>query len=90
MQADHSGDQAMYRRNVTHGGILHRRVAVPKSAHLLLEELARYPDTRWERQPLRELIATVAQRWRRPSLLCRRPSLTRPLEISGKRATSIA
>ena len=84
MQADHSGDQAMYRRNVTHGGILHRRVAVPKSAHLLLEELARYPDTRWE------LIATVAQRWRRPSLLCRRPSLTRPLEISGKRATSIA
>ena len=46
VQADHSGDQAMYGRNVTHEEILHGKVAVPESAHRLLAELARYPETR--------------------------------------------
>jgi len=46
VQADHSGDQAMYGSKVTRGEILHGKVAVPESAHRLLEELARYPETR--------------------------------------------
>jgi lipid-binding SYLF domain-containing protein len=43
VQADHSGDQAMYGHNVTHGEILHGKVKVPESAHHLLQELSRYP-----------------------------------------------
>jgi lipid-binding SYLF domain-containing protein len=46
VQADHSGDQAMYGSKVTRGEILHGKVAVPESAHRLLAELARYPETR--------------------------------------------
>jgi lipid-binding SYLF domain-containing protein len=43
VQADHSGDQAMYGPDVTHGEILHGKVPVPESANRLLEELDRYP-----------------------------------------------
>ena len=46
VQADHSGDQAMYGRNVTHEEILHGKVKVPQSAHHLLAELGRYPAHR--------------------------------------------
>jgi len=46
VQADKSGDQAMYGRNVTHGEILHGRVAAPEAAHHLLEELSSYPANR--------------------------------------------
>lgn len=46
VQTDKSGDRAMYGRNVTHGEILHGRVAVPESAHRLVEELGSYPADR--------------------------------------------
>jgi lipid-binding SYLF domain-containing protein len=46
VQADHSGDQAMYGPNVTRGEILHGKVAVPESARSLVEELGRYPANR--------------------------------------------
>ena len=42
VQADHSGDKAMYGSNVTRQEILDGKVAVPKSARRLLAELARY------------------------------------------------
>ena len=43
LQADRSGDKAMYGRDVTHAEILQGTVAVPESAHRLVEELGRYP-----------------------------------------------
>jgi lipid-binding SYLF domain-containing protein len=43
VQADHSGDKAMYGRDVTHQEILSGKVAVPEPARGLLEELASYP-----------------------------------------------
>jgi lipid-binding SYLF domain-containing protein len=46
VQADHSGDKAMYGSDVTHQEILHGKVAVPESARRLLEELAKYPSRR--------------------------------------------
>jgi len=46
VQADHSGDKAMYGRDVTHEEILKGRVAVPASARNLLAELRRYPAHR--------------------------------------------
>jgi lipid-binding SYLF domain-containing protein len=42
VQADHSGDKAMYGSDVTHQEILHGKVAVPEPAQRLLAELARY------------------------------------------------
>jgi lipid-binding SYLF domain-containing protein len=46
VQADHSGDKAMYGRDVTHEEILDGKVAVPEPAGRLLEELGRYPARR--------------------------------------------
>jgi lipid-binding SYLF domain-containing protein len=46
VQADHSGDKAMYGSDVTHQEILSGKVAVPEPARRLLEELARYPAQR--------------------------------------------
>ena len=46
VQADHSGDQAMYGPNATRREILHGGVAAPESAHRLLEELGGYPARR--------------------------------------------
>ena len=46
VQADRSGDQAMYGSNVTRGEILHGGVAAPESAHALLEELGGYAANR--------------------------------------------
>jgi lipid-binding SYLF domain-containing protein len=46
VQADKSGDQAMYGSNVTRQEILHGKVAVPEQAQRLLEELARYSSRR--------------------------------------------
>jgi len=46
LQADHSGDQAMYGSAVTHEEILGGKVAVHASARNLLAELARYPEHR--------------------------------------------
>ena len=43
VQADRSGDKAMYGPNVTKQEILHGRVAVPEDAHALVRELASYP-----------------------------------------------
>jgi lipid-binding SYLF domain-containing protein len=43
VQADHSGDRAMYGSEVTHEEILGGRLAAPESAHRLLEELGSYP-----------------------------------------------
>ena len=42
VQADRSGDKAMYGSHVTRQEILNGKVAVPKSARSLLEELAKY------------------------------------------------
>jgi SH3 domain-containing YSC84-like protein 1 len=42
VQADHSGDRAMYGRNVTPREILDGKVAVPEPARSLLAELGRY------------------------------------------------
>jgi lipid-binding SYLF domain-containing protein len=49
VQADHSGDRAMYGSEVSHQEILHGKVAPPESAHHLLEELDSYPSHRAER-----------------------------------------
>jgi lipid-binding SYLF domain-containing protein len=46
VQADRSGDKAMYGSDVTHQEILNGKVAVPEPARRLLEELARYPAQR--------------------------------------------
>jgi lipid-binding SYLF domain-containing protein len=46
VQADHSGDQAMYGSNVTRREILDRKIAVPQPARRLLAELAKYPAHR--------------------------------------------
>ena len=46
VQADHSGDKAMYGSDVTHQEILHGKVAVPQPARRLLAELAKYPAHR--------------------------------------------
>jgi lipid-binding SYLF domain-containing protein len=46
VQADHSGDKAMYGHDVTHHEILHGGVAVPEPAERLLAELASYPVRR--------------------------------------------
>jgi lipid-binding SYLF domain-containing protein len=46
VQADHSGDQAMYTSNVTRREILDGKVAVPPTARRLLAELAKYPAHR--------------------------------------------
>ena len=46
VQADQSGDRAMYGSNVTRQEILNGKVAVPKSAWNLLEELAKYATHR--------------------------------------------
>jgi lipid-binding SYLF domain-containing protein len=43
VQADHSGDKAMYGRDVTHEDILQGKVAVPQSARRLLADLGKYP-----------------------------------------------
>ena len=43
VQADKSGDKAMYGANITRGEILHGGVAVPEAARRLLRELAAYP-----------------------------------------------
>ena len=43
VQADHSGDKAMYGSDVTHQEILHGKVAVPQQARRLLAGLAKYP-----------------------------------------------
>jgi lipid-binding SYLF domain-containing protein len=45
MQADKSGDQAMYGRNVNRHDILSGKVAVPASARQLLHEIGGYPTT---------------------------------------------
>jgi lipid-binding SYLF domain-containing protein len=44
VQADHSGDQAMYGTDVTHQQILGGGMAVPESAHRLVAELDSYPS----------------------------------------------
>ena len=46
VQADHSGDKAMYGSEVPHQEILNGKVPVPEPAHRLLEELGRYPVQR--------------------------------------------
>jgi len=46
LQADHSGDRSMYRHDVTREEILSGRMAVPESAHRLIEELDSYPSNR--------------------------------------------
>ena len=46
VQADHSGDRAMYGHDVTHEEILGGRMAVPESAHRLIAELDSYPSNR--------------------------------------------
>jgi lipid-binding SYLF domain-containing protein len=46
VQADHSGDKAMYGSDTTHQEILNGKAAVPGPARSLLEELANYPAHR--------------------------------------------
>jgi len=46
VQADHSGDKAMYGSDVTHREILHGKVPVPESTRRLLADLAKYPALR--------------------------------------------
>ena len=46
VQADHSGDKAMYGSDVTRQEILNGKVAVPQPARRLLAELAKYPAHR--------------------------------------------
>src|ERR1035441_8710011 len=46
VQADHSGDKALYGSDVTHQEILHGKVAVPQQARRLLAGLAKYPARR--------------------------------------------
>jgi lipid-binding SYLF domain-containing protein len=43
VEADHSGDVAMYGHDVHRDEILHGHVVVPAAAHGLLEELNLYP-----------------------------------------------
>jgi SH3 domain-containing YSC84-like protein 1 len=43
VQADHSGDKAMYGRDVTHEEILAGKIAVPESARTLIADLGGYP-----------------------------------------------
>jgi len=49
VQADHSGDRSMYGSEVTHQEILGGKMAVPASAHRLIEELDSYPSHRGDR-----------------------------------------
>ena len=46
VQADHSGDKAMYGSDVTHQELLHGKLAVPESARRPLADLAKYPARR--------------------------------------------
>jgi lipid-binding SYLF domain-containing protein len=46
VQADHSGDEAMYGSDVTRQEILHGKVAVPEPAQRLVEELDKYSSHR--------------------------------------------
>jgi lipid-binding SYLF domain-containing protein len=46
VQADHSGDKAMYGSDVTHRELLNGNVAAPQAARRLLAELAKYPAHR--------------------------------------------
>ena len=46
VQADHSGDKALYGSDVTHQEILDGKAAVPESARSLLEELTNFPAHR--------------------------------------------
>jgi lipid-binding SYLF domain-containing protein len=46
VQADHSGDKAMYGHDVTHQEILDGKIAVPESARRLVADLGRYPAQR--------------------------------------------
>ena len=46
VQADHSGDEAMYGSNVTRREILDGKAAVPQPARRLLADLAKYPAYR--------------------------------------------
>jgi lipid-binding SYLF domain-containing protein len=46
VQADHSGDKAMYAHDVTHQEILDGKIAVPESARRLVADLGRYPAQR--------------------------------------------
>jgi lipid-binding SYLF domain-containing protein len=46
VQADHSGDEAMYGPNATRAEILHGGTAVPPAARRLLVELGSYPANR--------------------------------------------
>ena len=46
VQADHSGDKAMYGSDVTHRELLNGKVAAPQAARRLLAELAKYPAHR--------------------------------------------
>jgi lipid-binding SYLF domain-containing protein len=46
VQADHSGDKALYGSDVTHQEILDGKAAVPGPARGLLEELANFPAPR--------------------------------------------
>ena len=46
LQADHSGDKAMYGHDVTHAEILHGVIPVPASAHRLVEDLGGYLASR--------------------------------------------
>jgi lipid-binding SYLF domain-containing protein len=45
VQADHSGDKAMYGSDVARQEILNGKIAVPEPAQRLLEDLAKYPAT---------------------------------------------
>jgi lipid-binding SYLF domain-containing protein len=46
VQADRSGDKALYGSDVTHQEILDGKAAVPESARSLLEELTNFPAHR--------------------------------------------
>jgi lipid-binding SYLF domain-containing protein len=46
VQADHSGDKAMYGSEVSHREILDGKIAVPEPARALAAELAGYPTRR--------------------------------------------
>lgn len=45
VQADHSGDKAIYGSDVARQEILNGKIAVPEPAQRLLEDLAKYPAT---------------------------------------------
>ena len=46
VQADHSGDKAMYGSDITHRELLNGNVAAPQAARRLLAVLANYPAHR--------------------------------------------